>query len=70
MTDADKLRQAGEALYGPRWQTALAKDLGVASRSVRYWAAGKHDPPAGVWGELHTLLKGRRRLIDDVLTNI
>lgn len=40
MTPAD-LRRAGEALYGPQWQTALARDLGIADRTVRRWAAGK-----------------------------
>lgn len=37
----DDLRAAGELLYGPRWQTALARDLNVADRTVRRWAAGK-----------------------------
>lgn len=40
MTPAD-LRRAGEALYGVQWQTALARDLGIADRTVRRWAAGK-----------------------------
>ena len=27
MTDAEFLRAIGEALYGPQWQSALARDL-------------------------------------------
>lgn len=42
----DELRAAGEALYGARWQTALARELGVADRTVRRWLAGL---PIGEW---------------------
>ena len=45
MTPA-QFRALGEALYGPRWQTALAGHLGVASRTVRRWAAGSPISPA------------------------
>jgi hypothetical protein len=35
------LREIGEALYGPRWQTKLAWALPVSTRTVRYWLSGK-----------------------------
>jgi hypothetical protein len=41
MSPAD-LRAAGEALFGPQWQTPLAKTLDVNPRSVRHWLSGKH----------------------------
>jgi hypothetical protein len=53
------LREAGEALYGPRWQSDLARDLKVSDRTVRRWDAGANDIPAGVWLELRALLKAR-----------
>ena len=53
------LREAGEALYGPRWQSDLARDLGVSDRTVRRWDAGQNGIPAGVWVELRTLTKTR-----------
>ena len=53
------LRAAGEALYGPRWQSDLARDLKVSDRTVRRWDAGQNDVPAGVWDELRALLKAR-----------
>ncbi len=40
MTPAE-LRQIGEKLYGPRWQTKLARALPVSIRTVRYWLSGK-----------------------------
>lgn len=44
----DFLRAVGEALYGPRWQAGLARDLGVNERTVRRWVAGASPMPAGL----------------------
>lgn len=62
MTPAD-LAQVGEALYGLRWQSELARDLGVAVRTVQRWMDGSRAIPAGVPGELLELLKTRRQMI-------
>lgn len=32
--------ELGESLYGRRWQTGLAADLGVCVRTMQRWAAG------------------------------
>lgn len=40
MTPAD-LSSLGERLYGPRWQTKLARVLPVSTRTIRYWLSGK-----------------------------
>lgn len=55
----EKLRAAGEALYGPRWQSDLARALGVSDRSVRGWAAGDRVVPPGVWVDIVALLRQR-----------
>ncbi len=56
------LRRVGEALYGQRWQSALAIDLDVSDRTMRRWVAG--DPiPAGVWGELRDLVDARGQVL-------
>ena len=44
----DELRQAGEGLYGPRWQSALARRLRVDDRTVRRWLAGDREIPGPV----------------------
>lgn len=41
----DTLRIVGEALYGPRWQSEMARDLDVADRTVRRWLSGDAIPP-------------------------
>jgi hypothetical protein len=53
------LRQAGEALYGARWQSDLARDLKVADRTIRRWDSGSHPMPNGLGKELRALLKAR-----------
>ncbi len=61
------LRDAGEALYGPLWQSALARDLGVTDRTVRRWAAADYPIPHGIWYELKQILKQRRFAIAAVM---
>lgn len=43
-----KLEEIGRALFGDQWQVPLARELEVADRTVRRWAAGDVTPPAGV----------------------
>jgi hypothetical protein len=40
LTAAD-LEVLGVFLFGPRWQTALARALGCSDRLVRYWVSGR-----------------------------
>lgn len=60
------LVEAGEALYGPRWQSDLARDLGVADRTVRRWATGVTNPPPGVYADLMQLAIKRAKRLDDL----
>lgn len=60
------LRDAGEALYGPRWQTDLARDLDVSDRTIRRWTAGADDMPAGVALDLLRLVMERAQALDDI----
>jgi len=58
------LQEAGEALYGPRWQTNLAYDLGVSDRTIRRWVAGADDMPSGVALDLLRLCQERAMMLD------
>ena len=49
----------GQALYGERWQSPLARDLGVSDRTMRRWAAGQFPVPAGVAADLLKLCEAR-----------
>lgn len=58
------LVECGEALYGPRWQSELARELAVADRTVRRWVAGTSDVPAGLYLDLLRLTQERAAALD------
>jgi len=62
-----KLAAAGHALYGGRWQTPLAHDLGVADRTVRRWLSGKTPIPADVENRLRGVLVTRLKEIGGMI---
>lgn len=58
------LREAGEALYGSRWQTEISRDLGVSDRTIRRWASGADDMPAGAMTDLWRICLERAQALD------
>lgn len=60
---SDDLAIRGRSLYGARWQTSLAQDLGIADRTLRRWIAGDSPIPEGIESELRRLLEERLNLI-------
>lgn len=65
----DHLRVIGEALYGERWQSDIARDLNVDSRRVRQWLASERPIPAGIWVELAAKLRQRKQTIAGLLSS-
>lgn len=63
----DLLTKCGEALYGPRWQSELARELGIDDRTMRRWVAGESRIPDGVNVDLLRLLTERAADIDDLI---
>ena len=66
----DLLREAGEALYGPLWQSALARDMKVADRTVRRWAAGEFGIPALLASDLRNLIRSRQTRLAGTLERL
>jgi hypothetical protein len=58
------LVECGQALYGERWQSALARDLHISDRTMRRWAAGTHDVPCGLYVDLLQLTQERAAVLD------
>src|SRR5260370_33692640 len=54
-----ELETVGEALFGERWQTPLARALDVADRTERRWLAGAGAPPLGIAADLLKIARGR-----------
>lgn len=55
-----ELADLGRALYGARWQSALARALEVSDRTMRRWFAGDSEIPASAADEI-VELAGRER---------
>lgn len=65
------LIKAGKALYGDRWQTDLARDLGLSDgRRIRQWLSGDRPIPSGLWDDIAKLLNERKAIMDDALNII
>ena len=62
---ADELREVGEYLYGPRWQSPLARDIDIDERAMRRMASGERPVPIGVAAEL--IEKAAARVADAAL---
>lgn len=45
MTNAERMAILGQALFGERWQRAVARALERDEALVRRWLAGKAEPP-------------------------
>lgn len=58
------LVECGEALFGPRWQSELARELQVSDRTVRRWVAGTSEVPAGLYVDLLRLTQERAAVLD------
>ena len=57
------LIECGEALYGPRWQSEMARDLGVNKRTIGRWLSGVSAVPAGLRNDLRKLVGARAELL-------
>lgn len=68
MTTNKLLCEVGEALYGPRFQADLARDLKVSDRTMRRWVAGQTLPPKDVLLELQHILIERSISITRLIT--
>jgi len=68
---ANELEAAGKSLFGERWQTDLARELGLSDgRRIRQWMAGDRPIPAGVWADIAGLLLHRQTSLQSVLDKI
>lgn len=56
----------GKALYGDRWQSPLARDLGVGDRRVREWIARERTTPPGIRIDLMRLCLERAQDLDEL----
>ena len=60
------LHEAGRALYGQQWQSALARDLGVSVRTMQRWAVDSAAVPRGAYLDLLRLTQERAAALGDL----
>ncbi|MBE7200724.1 MAG: hypothetical protein INR70_23370 [Parafilimonas terrae] len=69
-TPMETIRLLGQLLYGERWQSDVAADLGLAPRQVRRWVAGEAKPSEkhAEWmrGRARTRAQAIMRLVDRI----
>jgi transposase-like protein len=65
-TDQELLTAVGCALYGDRWQSDIARDLGVSDRTIRRWVSGEDIPRPGVWRDLLALVLAHEKELSAV----
>jgi hypothetical protein len=70
MDHREMLRQAGEALYGERWQSELSRAVRVSDRTMRRWVSDPYEIPGGVWNDIQQLLLARVVTIEKLRNEI
>ena len=68
--DVTLIGQVGQALYGPNWQTELARDLEVADRTMRHWLGRDADIPSDVWFSLLRVLNHRAVALEGTIERV
>ena len=56
----------GEAMFGSRWQSELARQIDVSDRTLRRWIANPDSIPEAVWAELRSLCARRGQVLIDL----
>lgn len=64
----EALVNAGKALYGERWQTDLARDLGFSdARRIRQWMSDDRPIPDTITKDLNDLLTKKMNVINKAI---
>lgn len=65
------LISSGQLLFGERWQTELARALGLSDgRRIRQWLSGDRPIPVGIWDDLRELLEDRSSKMELIVKQI
>lgn len=67
---SDLLKRTGETLYGSRWQSEIARDLGISDRHVRRLATGEEPLRPGMALDLWRIALERTATLEDLVTEL
>lgn len=63
---SDLLKRTGEALYGPQWQSQIARDLDISDRHVRRMASGEYPLKPGMALDLWRIALERATALEEL----
>ena len=52
MSNRELFIEIAEAVFGPRWQNATARALGLNTRQIHRWVSGEYEPSDDVIREM------------------
>ena len=64
------LESTGMALYGPRWQADLARDMGMSVRHMRRLVSGEAALSDGMIVDLRRIAEERAADLDEVIKRL
>lgn len=64
------LKDAGAALYGPRWQSEIARDLQMSDRHMRRLVAGEARLTSGMAMDLWRIAEERKADLEEVIERL
>lgn len=67
LTNRDRLALLAEAIYGPRWQNATARALGMNTRQIHRWVSGQYQPRDEVIRRMIRIALQKRAEIDEAI---
>lgn len=67
MQNRDRLIRLAEAIFGPRWQNATARALGMNTRQIHRWVSGQYQPRDEVIERMIRIAQQKRAEIDEAI---
>ena len=67
VTNRDRLIRLANAVFGPRWQNATARALGMNTRQIHRWVSGQYQPRDEVIERMIRIAQGKITEIDDAI---
>lgn len=64
------IQEIGEALYGPRWPSELARALEMSDRHMRRLAAGEAPMTPGIMADIRKIAVARGRTIASLIKRL
>jgi len=64
MTNRERLFILAEAVFGPRWQNATARALGLNTRQIHRWVKEEYQPSDEIIERMVAIAKEHRRQVE------